>query len=161
VTASPVSGTPVSGSPAPAFSLPADDGRTVSLAEFAGKKVVLYFYPKDDTPGCTKEACAFRDQLPDFSGIDAVVIGISKDSVAAHTKFKAKYDLPFVLLSDKDGDVSERYGVWKQKSMCGRTYMGIERSTFLIDGAGVIRQVWPKVKVEGHAAAVLKAARAL
>ena len=147
------------GKKAPDFSMTTDGGGSVSLADLKGKKVVLYFYPKDDTPGCTKEACAFRDAMPDFSGIDAEIIGVSKDPVAKHDKFKAKYDLPFTLASDEESDVCEQYGVWVEKNMYGRKYMGIERATFLIDGNGVVRNVWRKVKVPGHADAVLAAAK--
>ncbi|MEP2437493.1 MAG: thioredoxin-dependent thiol peroxidase [Roseibium sp.] len=136
-----------------------DGGGSVSLKDLKGKKVVLYFYPKDDTPGCTKEACAFRDAMPDFSGIDAEIIGVSKDPVAKHDKFKTKYDLPFMLASDEESDVCERFGVWVEKNMYGKKYMGIERATFLIDGNGVVRHVWRKVKVPGHAEAVLEAAK--
>lgn len=149
------------GEKAPEFSMATDGGGTVSLAALKGKKVVLYFYPKDDTPGCTKEACAFRDAMPDFSGIDAAIIGVSKDPAAKHDKFKAKYDLPFTLASDEESDICERYGVWVEKNMYGRKYMGIERATFLIDGDGVVRNVWRKVKVPGHAEAVLEAAKSL
>jgi thioredoxin-dependent peroxiredoxin len=149
------------GDKAPDFTLPADNGGTVSLKALKGKTAVLYFYPKDDTPGCTVEACAFRDALPDFSKVKAAIIGISRDSVASHDKFKTKFALPFPLASDTDGKVCEAYGVWVEKSMYGRKYMGIERATFLIDGKGVIRNVWRKVKVEGHAEDVLEAAAAL
>ncbi|HEV7369766.1 peroxiredoxin [Arenibaculum sp.] len=149
------------GSPAPDFTMPTDGGGTLSLAGLRGRKVILYFYPKDDTSGCTKEACGFRDLLPDFTGTDAVVVGVSKDGVASHDKFKGKYDLPFTLASDQGGDVCERYGVWVEKSMYGRKYMGIDRATFLIDGDGVVRRVWRKVKVPGHVEEVLEAARAL
>jgi peroxiredoxin Q/BCP len=149
------------GDRAPDFTLPSDGNGTIALSQFAGRKVVLYFYPKDDTSGCTAEACAFRDMFPDFGGAGAVVIGVSKDKVAAHDKFKNKYALPFPLASDAGSDVCERYGVWVEKSMYGRKYMGIERSTFLIDETGTIRNVWRKVKVGGHAAEVLKAVRAL
>ena len=149
------------GEKAPEFSMATDSGGSVSLAALKGKKVVLYFYPKDDTPGCTKEACAFRDAMPDFSGIDAEIIGVSKDPVAKHDKFKAKYDLPFMLASDEESDVCERYGVWVEKNMYGKKYMGIERATFLIDGEGIVRNVWRKVKVPGHAEAVLEAAKSL
>jgi peroxiredoxin Q/BCP len=149
------------GDKAPSFTLPADGGGEVSLKDFKGKTVVLYFYPKDDTSGCTAEACAFRDAIPDFSKVAAEIIGISRDSVKSHDKFKAKYDLPFPLASDEDGKVCEAYGTWVEKSMYGRKYMGIERSTFLIDGKGVVRNVWRKVKVPGHADEVLKAAEAL
>ena len=147
------------GEKAPEFSMATDSSGTVSLAGLKGKKVVLYFYPKDDTPGCTKEACAFRDAMPDFSGIDAEIIGVSKDPVAKHDKFKAKYDLPFTLASDEESDVCERFGVWVEKNMYGRKYMGIERATFLIDSEGIVRNVWRKVKVPGHAEAVLEAAK--
>jgi peroxiredoxin Q/BCP len=149
------------GDKAPDFTLPADGGGKIALKELKGKPVVLYFYPKDDTPGCTAEACAFRDQLPDFAKVKAQVIGISRDSVASHDKFKKKFKLPFPLASDEDGKVCEAYGVWMEKSMYGKKYMGIERSTFLIDGKGVVRNVWRKVKVDGHADAVLAAAEAL
>ncbi|HEX2446681.1 MAG TPA: thioredoxin-dependent thiol peroxidase [Methyloceanibacter sp.] len=149
------------GDKAPDFSLPADGGGTVSLKALRGKAVVLYFYPKDDTSGCTAEACAFRDSLPDFSKAKAEVVGISRDTVASHDRFKAKYKLPFPLASDEDGKVCEAYGVWVEKSMYGRKYMGIERSTFLIDGKGAIRNIWRKVKVPGHAEEVLEAAEAL
>ena len=149
------------GSPAPDFTMPTDGGGSVTLSALKGRNVVLYFYPKDDTSGCTSEACGFRDALPDFSGVDAVVIGVSKDSVASHDKFKAKYELPFTLASDTDGSVCEAYGTWVEKSMYGRKYMGIDRATFLIDKDGIIREVWRKVKVTGHVAAVLKAVKAL
>jgi peroxiredoxin Q/BCP len=149
------------GDKAPDFTLPTDGGGSVSLSDLKGRKVVLYFYPKDDTPGCTKEACGFRDSLPDFSGADAVVIGVSKDSVAKHDKFKAKYELPFTLASDEDGALCEAYGTWVEKSMYGKKYMGIDRATFLIDGQGKIAQVWRKVKVPGHVEEVLAAAKAL
>ena len=150
------------GDKAPEFSLPADGGAKIALKDYKGKPVVLYFYPKDDTSGCTAEACAFRDALPDLSKAKAAVIGISRDSVASHDKFKAKYKLlPFPLASDEDGKVCQDYGVWAEKSMYGRKYMGIERSTFLIDGKCVIRKVWRKVKVPGHAEEVLEAAKAL
>ena len=149
------------GREAPDFTLAADGGDSVTLSNLRGKKVVLYFYPKDDTPGCTKEACGFRDALPDFSKVDAVVLGVSKDSVAKHDKFKAKYDLPFTLLSDAEGEVCAAYGTWVEKSMYGRTYMGIDRSTFLIDEEGQLRAEWRKVKVPGHVEAVLQAAQDL
>lgn len=147
------------GKAAPAFTMPTDGGGSVSLEALKGKKVILYFYPKDDTPGCTKEACGFRDNLPAFGGAEAVVIGVSRDSAASHDKFKAKYELPFTLASDEDGKVCEAYGTWVQKSMYGKTYMGIERATFLIDGAGVLRREWRKVKVPGHVEEVLAAAK--
>jgi peroxiredoxin Q/BCP len=126
-----------------------------------GKPVVLYFYPKDDTSGCTAEACAFRDALPDFSKVKAEIVGVSRDSVASHDLFKRKFELPFPLASDEDGKVCRAYGVWVEKSMYGRKYMGIERSTFLIDANGVVRKMWRKVKVPGHAQDVLEAAEAL
>jgi peroxiredoxin Q/BCP len=149
------------GDKAPDFTLPTDGGRKVSLKALKGKTVVLYFYPRDDTPGCTAEACAFRDSLPDFSKVKAEVIAISRDSVASHEKFKKKFKLPFPLASDEDGKVTDDYGVWVEKSMYGKKYMGIERATFLIDGKGVIRDIWRKVKVDGHADEVLAAAEAL
>ena len=149
------------GDKAPDFTLPADGGGKVSLKELKGKTAVLYFYPKDDTSGCTAEASAFRDQLPDFSKVKAAVVGISRDSVESHDTFKKKYGLTFPLASDEDGKVCEAYGTWVEKSMYGRKYMGIERSTFLIDGKGVIRNIWRKVKVPGHADEVLKAAAGL
>ena len=149
------------GKKAPAFTMPTDGGGSIALKDLKGQKVVLYFYPKDDTPGCTKEACGFRDALPDFSKIDAVVVGVSKDSVAKHDKFKAKYELPFTLASDEDGTVCEAYGTWIEKSMYGRKYMGIDRATFLIDENGVLRGEWRKVKVKGHVEEVLETAQAL
>jgi len=145
------------GDKAPDFTLPTDGGGTAKLSDLKGRAVVLYFYPKDDTSGCTAEACQFRDLFPRFSRTDATVIGISRDSVASHDKFKKKYKLPFALASDDEGKVTERYGVWVQKSMYGRKYMGIERTTFLIDDKGVIRGIWRKVKVPGHAEEVLSA----
>jgi thioredoxin-dependent peroxiredoxin len=147
------------GDKAPAFTLPTDGEGTVSLAGLKGKKVVLYFYARDDTPGCTKEACNFRDDFRHFTKTDAVVVGVSKDSVASHDKFKKKYKLPFLLGSDKELATAKAYGVWVEKSFMGRKFMGMERATFLIDSAGVIRGVWHKVKVPGHAEEVLKAAQ--
>jgi peroxiredoxin Q/BCP len=149
------------GDKAPAFAMATDGGGKVSLADFKGKAVVLYFYPKDDTPGCTKEACGFRDSLPDFTKVDAVVIGVSRDSAASHDRFKRKFSLPFALASDEDGKTSTAYGTWVEKSMYGRKYMGMERATFLIDGRGVIRGLWRQVKVPGHVEAVLQAVRDL
>ncbi|MBP2294196.1 peroxiredoxin Q/BCP [Azospirillum rugosum] len=146
---------------APDFTMPTDGGGSVTLSALKGTPVILYFYPKDDTSGCTSEACGFRDQFPNFRGADAVVIGVSKDSVASHDKFKAKYELPFILASDKETKVAEAYGVWVEKSMYGRKYMGLERATFLIDKDGIVRNVWRKVKVTGHVDAVLKALKAL
>ncbi len=149
------------GAKAPDFTLPTDGGGTVSLAKLKGKRVVLYFYPKDDTSGCTAEACGFRDIFPNFRKADAVVIGVSRDSAAAHDKFKKKYELPFTLAADTEGKVTEAYGVWVEKSMYGRKYMGIERATFLIDEKGKIRNVWHKVKVPGHVDEVMKALKEL
>ena len=148
------------GDKAPAFSLPATDGG-VSSAQLKGKPFVLYFYPKDDTSGCTAEACGFRDNLPDFAKLGVTVIGVSKDGLASHEKFKKKYDLTFPLASDEDGAVCEAYGVWVEKSMYGKKYMGIERSTFLIDGKGVIRVAWRKVSVTGHVDEVKTAIKTL
>ena len=142
------------GKKAPAFALPATGGGTVSNAALKGKPFVLYFYPKDDTSGCTAEACGFRDAWPAFKKLGAVVIGVSKDSLKSHDKFAAKHDLPFPLASDEDCAVLEAFGVWVEKSMYGRKYMGIERSTFLVDGEGVVRAVWRKVSVPGHVDAV-------
>lgn len=147
------------GDKAPDFNLLADGGDRIKLSGLKGKKVILYFYPKDDTPGCTTEACGFRDNLPKFNKIDAEIIGISRDSVASHDKFKNKHRLPFRLVSDEDGKVCNAYGTWIEKSMYGRKYMGIDRATFLIDGKGVIRNIWRKVKVPGHVEEVLAAAK--
>lgn len=144
------------GDKAPAFTLATDANETVSLRDFAGKQVLLYFYPKDNTSGCTKEACDFRDEIAQFTKNNVVVLGISKDSVTSHAKFKAKYELPFVLLSDVDGKVCEAYGVMAEKSMYGRKYMGIVRSTFLIDEKGKIAAVWRNVKVSGHVETIIK-----
>ncbi|MFO1189209.1 MAG: thioredoxin-dependent thiol peroxidase [Alphaproteobacteria bacterium] len=149
------------GDRAPAIAAPTDGGGTFKLSDHKGKAVVLYFYPKDDTSGCTTEACGFRDALPDFRKAGAVVVGVSRDSVASHDKFKKKHDLPFTLVSDNEGRICAAYGTWVEKSMYGRKYMGIERSTFLIDGKGIVRHVWRKVKVTGHVAEVLKAIKAL
>jgi peroxiredoxin Q/BCP len=149
------------GDKAPDFTLPTDGNGKVSLKALKGKSVILYFYPKDDTSGCTKEACGFRDALPDFSKSGAAVIGVSKDSVASHDKFKKKYKLPFALASDEDVEVAKRYGVWVEKSMYGRKYMGMDRSTYLIDTKGVIRGLWRKVKVPGHVEEVLAAVKEL
>ena len=149
------------GDKAPDFTLSTDGNGKITLSKLRGQKVVLYFYPKDDTSGCTAEACGFRDSFPKFGKVEAAVIGISKDSVASHDKFKKKHELPFILASDADGKVCESYGVWVEKSMYGRRYMGIERATFLVDEKGVVRGVWRKVKVPGHVNAVLAAAKAL
>jgi peroxiredoxin Q/BCP len=149
------------GQKSPDVTLPRDGGATVSLSDFKGKNVVLYFYPKDDTSGCTREATEFSEKVSEFAAANTVVIGISKDSVASHDKFVAKHGLGVILLSDEGGDVTERFGAWGEKSMYGKKYMGIDRSTFLIDGQGTIRQIWRKVKVPGHVEEVLAAARAL
>lgn len=145
------------GDTAPNFTMPTNGGGSITLSDLKGQYVVVYFYPKDDTPGCTKEACAFNDALADFSGANARVIGVSKDSAASHDKFAKKYGLNITLASDTDGTVCEAFGVWAEKSMYGRKYMGIERATFLIDPNGVICATWPKVSVPGHAAEVLSA----
>ncbi len=145
------------GDRAPEFTLLSDRGSEVSLADFRGKKIVLYFYPKDNTTGCTTQACELRDTLPSIDARGAVVLGVSPDSVASHVKFRDKYELNFPLLSDPDHTVAEAYGVWKQKSMRGRTYWGIERSTFMIDEDGVITEAWRKVSPKGHAERVTEA----
>ena len=144
---------------APDFAAPRDGGGTIFLADHAGKPVVLYFYPKDDTPGCTKEAIGFTEAAADFAALGATVIGVSKDSVKKHDKFVAKYNLEIMLISDEDGNVCENFGVWVAKSMYGKTYMGIERATYLIGVDGKIAQIWRKVKVPGHVEAVLTALR--
>ncbi len=145
------------GDKAPAFSLPVAPEETLSLASLKGKNVVLYFYPKDDTPGCTREACDFTENLGAFKKLDAVVIGVSKDSLKKHAAFAKKFNLTFPLGSDENGKVCEAYGVWIEKSMYGKKYMGIDRATFLIDGEGIIRSVWRGVKVPGHVDEVAKA----
>jgi len=152
---------PQIGDKAPDFTLPGDGGSTVSLPALRGKVVVLYFYPKDDTSGCTKEAIAFSEDAKRFRAAGAVVVGVSKDSASSHDKFKAKYGLKVGLASDVETKVASAYGVWVKKSMYGRTYMGMERATFLIDQAGVIRNIWRKVRVQGHSAEVLAAVKAL
>jgi peroxiredoxin Q/BCP len=149
------------GETAPDFSLPRDGDATVTLSALRPGKVVLYFYPKDDTPGCTLEAQDFNARLGDFTAAGATVIGISKDSVKSHDKFCRKHGLSIILASDESGATCEAYGVWLEKSMYGKTYMGIERATFLIDGSGTVARVWPKVGVKGHADEVLAAVRAL
>ena len=146
---------------APNFHLPRDGGTTVSLSDLAGKTVVVFFYPRDDTSGCTKESIEFSKAQDTFAAAGAVVLGVSKDSVASHERFVAKHDLTVPLLSDENGTMCEDYGVWKEKSMYGKKFMGIERSTFLIDAEGNIAREWRKVKVPGHAEEVLEAARAL
>ena len=152
---------PQAGDAAPAILLPRDGGGTVDLADFAGRNVVVFFYPRDDTSGCTKEAIGFTEASADFEAANTTVIGISKDSVASHDKFRDKHNLGVILASDAESDVCERYGVWLEKSMYGKKYMGIDRSTFLIGTDGKIRQVWRKVKVPGHVDEVLAAAKAV
>jgi thioredoxin-dependent peroxiredoxin len=142
---------------APDFTLAESGGGTRSLHDLRGRSVILFFYPKDDTPGCTKEACSFRDSYADYQGIDAEILGISRDDVKSHDKFTAKYNLPFPLLADLDHQVSEAYGAWGEKSLYGRKYMGMIRTTYLIDTEGKVQQVWTKVKPAGHAHEVLKA----
>jgi thioredoxin-dependent peroxiredoxin len=152
---------PAEGKAAPDFTLPTDTGEPLKLSSLRGKKVVLYFYPKDDTEGCTKEACELRDAFPRFGKLDAVILGVSPDSVKSHQKFKAKYELPFTLLADTEHAVSEQYGLWQEKTMYGRKYMGVVRTTFIIDEKGRIAKVFEKVKPEGHAAQVADAVQAL
>jgi peroxiredoxin Q/BCP len=149
------------GQKAPAFSLKDQKGKTRRLADYAGRPVVLYFYPKDDTPGCTKEACAFRDNLPRFKPSKAVVMGVSILDEASKARFAGKYDLPFPLLADSDHSVAEKFGVWQKRSLYGRTYMGVARTTYLIGPDGTVAKRWDKVKVNGHAEAVLEALNAL
>ncbi len=144
------------GSTAPEFTLPDQSGANHSLSDFRGQWIVLYFYPKDLTPGCTTEACNFRDDFPNFQKLNTTILGISKDSVKRHASFAEKYKLPFLLLSDESGDVCEKYDVWKEKSMYGKTFLGIVRSTYLINPEGVISRVYPKVKVKEHAAEILE-----
>jgi len=143
------------GNKAPSFTLTDKDGREVSLGDFKGKKVVLYFYPRDNTPGCTRQACAFAAAYNDFKKLDVAVIGVSKDSVASHVKFAEKHSLPFVLLSDPERKAIEAYGVWQEKKMCGKVSMGVVRTTFVIDEKGVIEKVMPKVKPDINAAEIL------
>lgn len=138
------------GDKAPDFKLESDSGETLSLKELKGMKVVVYFYPKDNTSGCTKEACDFRDAIKSFKRKNTLIIGVSKDSIASHKKFKEKFELPFILLSDETAKMLNDYGVWKEKSMYGKKYMGIERTTFLINEKGTIERIWNKVKVPGH-----------
>jgi peroxiredoxin Q/BCP len=152
---------PEAGSPAPDFTLPRDGGGNIALADFRGRKLVLYFYPKADTPGCTKEAIAFSGLAPDFAEADTAIIGVSADAVKAQDAFKRKYDLSIALASDEKHQMLEAYGVWGEKSMYGKTFMGVSRATFLIGRDGRIARVWPKVTVEGHAEEVLEAAKAL
>jgi len=149
------------GETAPDFTLAADDGRQVKLSDLRGKPVVLYFYPKDDTPGCTKEACAFRDRTAELKAKGAVVLGVSPDDVESHGKFRDKFSLNFPLLADLGHQVAERYGAWREKNMYGKVSMGVQRSTFVIDGEGKVRKVWKKVNVDGHDQQVLDALAAL
>lgn len=146
---------------APSIKLKNQDGKTVSSTDFKGKNIVLYFYPKDNTSGCTKEACNFRDEFPKFGKLNAVILGVSPDSVESHQKFKNKYKLPFDLLSDEKKEVLKKYGVWKEKSMYGRKYMGVERTTFIVNGNGKIAKIFPKVKVDKHNAEVMQALKEL
>ncbi len=145
------------GQKAPDFALTNQDGQPVTLSEFRGSPVVLYFYPKDDTPGCTKEACAFRDAFSEYRKRGAVILGVSPDDPASHAKFARKFELPFTLVADPEHTLCEAYGVWKEKNMYGRKSMGVERTTFVIDANGVVRHVFPKVKVDGHSDAIMKA----
>ncbi len=145
------------GQPAPAFTLTTDDGSKVRLSDFKGQPVVLYFYPKDDTPGCTRQACAFRDQRAEFQKLGAAVLGVSADSIESHGEFRDKYELNFPLLVDTDHKVAEKYGAWREKNMYGKKSMGIQRSTFIIDATGKVARVWKAVKVDGHDGQVLAA----
>jgi peroxiredoxin Q/BCP len=145
------------GKKAPSFKLKNQDGKVISLSDLKGKKVVLYFYPKDDTPGCTKEANSFRDEFPKFGSLNALILGVSPDSAESHKKFIAKYKLPFDLLSDENKEVLEKYEVWKEKNNYGKIYMGVERTTYIIDENGLITKIFNHVKVEGHSAAIQEA----
>ena len=149
------------GAKAPTFTLKADDGSTVKLSELRGRPVVLYFYPKDDTPGCTKEACAFRDRCGELKELGATVLGVSPDDVASHARFRDKYNLNFPLLADPDHKIAEKYGAWREKNMYGKKSMGIQRSTFLIDGDGKVAKLWKRVKVDGHDEQVIAALKEL
>jgi thioredoxin-dependent peroxiredoxin len=150
----------IEGQKAPGFTLPDDEEKKVSLSDYLGKKTVVYFYPKDNTPGCTKEACSFRDAFDEFLEAGAVVLGISPDSAASHAGFRKRHGLPFHLLSDRDHKVAEAYGAWGEKKLYGKTVTGIIRSTFIVDEMGMVSKVFPKVKPEGHAGEVLKALQA-
>ena len=150
---------PQPGSKAPDFHLLASNGKTVSLKDFKGRNIVLYFYPKDDTPGCTVEACAFRDRIKDIENADSVVLGVSPDGIKSHAKFIQKFNLPFLLLSDEDKKTCTDYGVWVEKSMYGREYMGVERTTFVVDKQGKIAKVFEKVKPQGHEQEILEAVK--
>jgi peroxiredoxin Q/BCP len=147
------------GDPAPLISLPTDSGAPFELSSLKGKNIVLYFYPKADTPGCTTESCAFRDKTDSFTDANAVIVGVSPDTSESQAKFKQKFSLPFTLLADSEHKAAEEYGVWKEKSMYGKKFMGVERTTFVIDGEGVIRKIFPKVKIDGHVAEVLAAVK--
>lgn len=149
------------GQPVPDFTLPRDGGGSLGPADFRGRKLVLYFYPKDDTPGCTTEALDFTARLADFEAAGTAVVAVSKDSVKSHDRFRDKHGLAIPLLSDESGEVVERFGLWGEKKMYGRTFMGVDRATFLVDADGIVRRAWPKVKVAGHVDEVLEAARAL
>jgi thioredoxin-dependent peroxiredoxin len=149
------------GAKAPAFSLPADNGKKVKLSDFKGQPVVVYFYPRDNTPGCTRQACAFRDARTDLEKLGAAVLGISTDDVASHVKFRDKHSLNFPLLADTEHEVAEKYGAWREKNMYGKKSMGVQRSTFLIDAEGKVAKVWKKVSVDGHDAQVLEALKSL
>jgi len=149
------------GQPAPDFTLPDQNGDLITLSKLKGKPIVLYFYPKDDTPGCTREACDFRDGYSAFKKAGATILGISPDDTSSHAKFAEKFKLPFTLLSDEGAKTCQAYGVWKEKNMYGKKYLGVERTTFVIDAQGMVRRVFPKVKVEGHADKVLEAIQAL
>jgi thioredoxin-dependent peroxiredoxin len=149
------------GSKAPEFSLVSDSGKKIKLSDFQGLPVVLYFYPKDDTPGCTKEACAFRDASKQLKALGSVVLGVSPDDVASHAKFRDKFQLNFPLLADPDHSLAEAYGAWREKNMYGKKSMGVQRSTYLIDSSGKIAKVWKKVSVDGHDTAVLEALQEL
>lgn len=149
------------GQPAPDFTLPSDSGEPVRLSQFRGSPVVLYFYPKDGTPGCTREACAFRDLKQELVKLGAVILGVSPDGVESHKKFREKFNLNFPLLADVDHSVAEAYGAWREKTRFGKKSMGIQRSTFLIDANGVVRKVWKNVQVDGHDDQVLEALKAL
>lgn len=149
------------GQPAPAFTLSDQSGDPVSLSDCQGSPVVLYFYPKDDTPGCTKEACAFRDAFAEYRKLGARILGVSPDDTRSHEKFATKFELPFTLLADTERQVCEAFGVWKEKNMYGRKSMGVERTTLVIDAQGIVRAIFPRVKVDGHSDAVLAALRGL
>lgn len=156
-----VPGQPVAGDKAPAFSAAESSGSTIRLSDFRGKHIVLYFYPKDNTPGCTLEAKEFRDAAGEIEAAGAVILGVSPDPVESHCKFRDRFDLNFLLLADEDHAVAEKYGVWVEKNMYGKKYMGVQRATFLINSKGVVAHTWPKVRPEGHAAQVLKALQSL